>query len=198
VKKTSLNETVLTIAELVIVITMTGFATYLIAMRFLRKKPNLNIDLTKNISSYKIRLYRKIGDSYVEVDEKNVKPKEGKFRVDNKDFGAFDKEKIAFTDKKHKYYAFDYDSGSQLFFSPKELPETVSIDDIDNYVNKGIISQILKGLEKLKDDKKIYINLILGIVIGAVMGFAIGYALIPQINKPIETTKFILSLMGVA
>lgn len=183
----------------VCVIIIVALVTYYIAWRFVHRKTKLNIDTTKDINSYIVKLYRKIGDSYIEVDEKKVKPKAGKFRIDNKDFGAFDTEKIAYSSGKHKYYAFDYDSGGQLFFNEKKLPENVSIEDIDNYVNKGIIAQILKGLENLKTDKTQYMMLIIGVIIGALTGFVIGNIILPNTQQPNipTTTKFILSLFGV-
>jgi len=126
------------------------------------------------VSKYTVILFRKIIDKYVEVERKQINIKDNKIRLNNKDY-PFKSSLVAFADSNHNYYAFDYDKGHQLTFNILEFPTgKISIDDIDTYVNKGIISQIVAGLEKRKTDRSQWTMLILGIVIGLAIGFIIG------------------------
>jgi hypothetical protein len=38
---------------------------------------------------------------------------------------------IAFTDKKNNYYAFDYETGEQLTFKTKGMPQKITIDEVE-------------------------------------------------------------------
>lgn len=138
------------------------------------------------IGNYMILFFRKLGDKYVEMERKRIDiTREQKFRYNGKDFSVFDKDKIGFSDKKHNFYCFDYDKGEQLSFSPKEFPEKVSLKDVDDYVNKGIISQLVRGLEEAKTNKSQWIMLIMGLAIGGLTGYMIAMTIHPQITVKI-------------
>lgn len=141
---------------------------------FGNKKPTPYTDMA--IGFYSVIMFRKIAGVYTEIDREKVKVEQSKFRYKGKkDFIKIDVGKIAFRDKKRNYFAFDYDTGNQIFFNEKEFPtKKITIDEVDNYVNKGIISQIVAGLETIKSDKKIGLLIVVG-ALGGTIGFIVGY-----------------------
>jgi len=119
-----------------------------------------------------------IGEKYVQIDKIKIDVDTGKFRYKNKDFTkGFDMNKIAYSDAKNNYYAFDFDSGEQLTFNAKGLPEKVTIDDLDVYVNRHIISDLVAGLEDNKKGKGQWMMLIIGVILGLAIGVIIGQQL---------------------
>jgi hypothetical protein len=156
-----------------------GIMVFLIIYKYIIK-PRLNSKNTKsllfedfNIGKYSILLFRKIGDKYVQIDKKRMNIKDDKFVYNHKDFKTFDIKKPFFSDKKNNYYAFDYDSGDLLTVHTKGMPEKVTIHDVDIYVNRNIIEQLVKGLES-PTDKKQWFMLIVGAVLGVGIGIIIG------------------------
>lgn len=131
-----------------------------------------------NVGNYKVILYRKVGNRYVEIERKTIQiNKQEGFKYNNKDFCVFKIDDIAFADSNHNYYAFDYDTGAQLTFNEKNMPESISIDDVDIYVNRGIIKQLIDSLETKTDKAKF-----LFIIVGAVLGLGIGLIIGMQLN----------------
>lgn len=141
---------------------------------------------------YRILLFRNINGSYVQVEKLKHKVIDTKFTHNHKDF-KFDAEIIAYSDEKYNYYAFDFDLGTQLTFNKKRFPKDITIDEIDTYVNRGIIAQIISGLEKRKEGKGQWLIVILGAVMGGAIGFIIGQQLTPK--TPIVTVA-IISLLS--
>jgi len=127
-----------------------------------------------NIGKYTVKLFRFIGGKYVEVDTVKMDiSKDTGFKYRNKDFRTFDASKISFSDSRSNYYAFDLDTGSQLIMNKRSMPERISVDDVDTYVNRGIIEQIVKGLEDIKP-KGQWLMLICGLALGLGIGIVIG------------------------
>lgn len=141
--------------------------------RLSNKKDNNLMYEDFNVGRYFIIMFRQIGGKYHEIDRLKIEINQSTFRYNNKDFSNVDLEKIAFTDKRNNYYAFDYDNGTQLFFSKQEIPNSVTIDEIDIYVNRNLISQLVAGLEPPKG-KGQYLMLIVGAVLGVGIGIVIG------------------------
>lgn len=146
-----------------------------------------------NVGRFKIVMYRKIGDKYHEIDRLKMDIKDKVFKYNNKDFKTFNINDIAFSDKNFNYYAFDYDTGEQLKFNTKKMPKSISVEDVDIYVNRGIIEQLVKGLEDLKP-KGQWLMLIVGAILGVGIGIIIGMYAIPKptvaptpISTPIPT-----------
>jgi hypothetical protein len=172
---------------------------------FRRNKPKLNAFTDFNIGNYAVKMYRLIADKFVEIDTIKIKIDEKKFTYGKKDF-MFNPKHIAFSDAKNNYYAYDFDKGTplkfnlaglnekgesnqnqQLMFKAIELPAKISIEDVDRYVNSGIIAQIIAGLEKPKSSKY---GALLYIILGAVLGGAIGFIISQQIT-PTKTVYVI-------
>jgi len=149
-------------------------------MKFsLKKKDKINAFTDFTIGKYVIDMYRKINTNYVRFDTVKIDIKSNKFRYGNKDF-IFNISDVAFSDKDANHYAFDYDDASRLKFNKKEFPEKISVDDVDRYVNSGIIAQIIKGLEKPKENKY---GMIIYFVLGAVVGGAICFFIGTQVTS---------------
>lgn len=168
---------------------------FLIIQIYLTKKAKKQL-LFKDFSvgRYMVKMYRLIGDHYHEIDKKRIKITQGKFRYNNKDFTIFKINQIAFSDRKNNYYAFDYDSGDQLTFNKSKMPKDVSREDLDIYTNRGIIADLVKGLEDIKP-KSQWILLIAGLVLGIGIGIIIGLYAFPHeatttiINNATSTAK---------
>lgn len=129
-----------------------------------------------NIGEYSVIMFRKINERYVEIERLKMSITDKSFHYKNKDFPTFDIKKPFFSDKKYNYYGFDYDNGDQLTVNTKGMPDKITIDEIDIYVNRGIIEQIVRGLEEPKN-KKEWIMLIVGAVLGVGIGIIIGQAI---------------------
>lgn len=127
----------------------------------------------KKAGNFFIIMYRLINGTPTEIERLRMNIKDNKFVYNGKDFSMFDKSKVAFTDKKNNYYAFDYDDEKQLVFNSGALPKDISKEDIDVYVNRGIIAQIVQALEKEKG-KGQYLMLIVGGVFGLAIGLIVG------------------------
>lgn len=163
---------------------------------FGKKKITAYTDLA--IGDYKVAMFRKIGGKYVCIDKIKIRIDDTKgFRYKGKDFNLFNKNLIGWTDSKCNYYAFDFDKQLQLTFNELNLAnDKITLDDIDNYVNKGIIAQMIAGLEKAKSEKGQWIMLILGAVIGGVIGFVIGqYVTGNSAKQAEETAKMVMMLI---
>ncbi len=139
-----------------------------------------------NVGNFMVIMFRKIGDKYHEIDRKRINVTQNTFRYNHKDFVGFDMKNVLFSDKKNNYYGFDYDTGEQLNFHIKGMPKIVSIEDIDMYVNRNIIKNIVAGLEELKP-KGQYLMLIVGIVLGLAIGIIIGMYVSPTVGTPVQT-----------
>lgn len=154
------------------------------------------------IGKYKVIMFKLIGDVYTEIDRIEVKVEKDTFRYKpkvghyHKDFIKIDTKMIAFRDSRFNYYAFDYDNGDQLKFSSKEFPKgKITLDEIDEYVNRGLIAQIIAGLEKVKAESKTAFIIVVGIMGGAI-GFIAGWLIATNINiKPLFS--LLLNLIGV-
>lgn len=146
------------------------------------KKLNAYTDTNKGI--YKIKMFRKIGGKYVCIDTVKIKVDDTKFRYKGKDFSLFLKDRIGWADSKANYYAFDFDKEKQLTLTDMTLvTDKVSLEDLDIYVNKGLIAQLVAGLEKAKSEKYQWIlALVIGVMAG-IMGFFIGQYVA---NQPAE------------
>jgi hypothetical protein len=144
----------------------------------IKRKTKVNAYTDFKVSNYVIKMFRKINGSYVEIDTVKQKVDSNKFAYGKKDF-LFNPEDLAFSDSKNNYYAFDFDNGDRLKFNAKSFPEKISIQDVDRYVNQGIIAQIVAGLEKGKDSKY---GMLMYIILGAVVGGAIGFIIGQQIT----------------
>lgn len=162
----------------IIGIVMIGLIIY--AVKDIKGKNNNSLLFKDfNVGQFGVIMFRKIGERFFEIDRKKIKVTEEKWRYKNKDFKTFDMNKPAFCTKKKNYYAFDYDSGAQLTFFEKGMPKNISTDDVDVYVNRHIISDLVKGLEELKP-KGQYVLLVVGIVLGIAIGIIIGMYAIPK------------------
>jgi hypothetical protein len=170
---TSIFDILIPIIILVIMFVVIGLSIYFIKKRLSKNNKKDMLFKDFNVGRYKILMFRKIGDKFVQFDTLKMDIKDNKFRYGEKDFTTFNINHIAYSDKKNNYYAFDYDSGSQLTFNEKGMPTKITIDDIDIYVNRKIIEQIVAGLEEHKG-KTQWVMLILGIVIGCAIGIVIG------------------------
>lgn len=166
-------------------------------MRF-GKKLSAFTDLA--VGKYKVKFFRRIGDRYVCIDTVNLKIEDNKpFRYKNQDFNLFNKRLFGWTDGKFNFYAFDFDSKEQLTFNRQDLEiGKVTLEDIDNYVNKGLIRQLVAGLEDAKSPKGQWIMCILFLIVGVLIGYFIGQYIT---NKGFEdaqnaskTAQFILGL----
>ncbi len=144
-------------------------------LKFWKRDKKLTAYTDMNIGNYDVLMYRKIGDRYVKIDKKRISVKDTKFTYKGKDFVLLDLSKILFSDNKHNYYGFDFDNGTQLCFTSGTIPKNISLEEIDNYVNKGIIQQLTNNLEeKHSDTGKMLIWIIIGIAIGGLAGYVIG------------------------
>lgn len=152
---------------------------------FLRNKTKKRQLMFKdfNISQYSVVMFRKINDRYIEVEKKRIDVKENKWRYNNKDFLTFNVNNIAFSDKRNNYYAFDYDTGKQLSFKEKGMPDKITIEEVDIYVNRGIIAQLVQGLEE-KTNKSQWLMLIVGVILGLGIGLIIGMYIKPTVEAP--------------
>lgn len=172
---------------IIISIPITIFIIYKVIKKIKNKRPNKKLLFEDfNIGKYKIIMFRKIGDKYQEIERLKMEINQQKFRYHNKDFKTFDINKIAFSDKRFNFYAFDYDSGAQLTFKTKEMPDKITIEEVDVYVNRNIVEQIVKGLEDLKP-KGQYLMLIIGVIMGVAIGIIIGIYIGPSFSTPTIT-----------
>lgn len=147
-----------------------------------------------NVANFTVLMFRKINDKYIQMDKKKIQINKNEWRYHNKDFTTFDINKVAFSDNKKNYYAFDYDTGEQLTFTKKGMPKKITIDEVDIYVNRNIIEQIVRGLE-IPKVKGQYVMLIIGLAMGIAIGIVVGMYL-PQATKTVEETpKFLWSLV---
>ena len=130
-----------------------------------------------NTATYKVKFYRKIANILHEIGTEDIKVDGDKFKFKDKDFSIIDRNKIAFSDNEHKYYAFDYDNNKQLTFIEPENPPKVKdiIDLIDNWINKNVIRQLTEGLEHPQGTRSLIIAIIVCLVIGLVAGVLVGY-----------------------
>jgi hypothetical protein len=155
-----------------------------------------------SVGKYKVIMYKLIGNVYTEIDRTEIKVENSQFRYKpkfgkyHKDFVKIDTKLIAFRDSKFNYYAFDFDTGDQIYYQTKEFPKgKITLDEIDVYVNGGIIKQIVAGLEKVKAESKTGLIIIVGIMGGAI-GFIIAWLIATNINvRPAFT--FLLNILGV-
>jgi len=154
-----------------------------------KRKLTTYTDITTGI--YKILLFRNINGSYIQVEKIKHKVTNEKFRYNNKDF-KFNAGNIAFSDEKCNYYAYDFDLGTQLSFNERNLPKNISIGELDAYVNRAVISQIIAGLEKRKEDNKGKLMLV---VLAGIMGGAIGFIIGQQIAPKTQTIIAELALL---
>lgn len=132
-----------------------------------------------NVGKFKVVMFRKIGEKYHQIDKLKIKIDAQKFVYKNKDFKTFDMNKIAYSDNKNNYYAFDFDTGDQLTFKTKGMPEKISIDDVDIYVNRHIVADIVKGLEEFKP-KSQWVLIVVGLILGLGIGLIIGMYVAPK------------------
>ncbi len=165
---------VIPIIILVVVLVIVAFVVRkILKSKVLKRKEELVTFKDFEIGKYAVKFYRKFGGKYVEVDSTKLEITKSKFTYNNKDFSLFNKENIAFSDRNNNFYAFDLDSGKQLTFNELSLPNKISLEDVDTYVNRGIIEQIVKGLEDLKP-KGQWLMLICGLALGLGIGIVIG------------------------
>lgn len=170
----SLFNYLIPIIGLIIIIIIIYFLTKKIKNKLKNRNKNKEL-LFKDFSvgKYSVIIFRKIGDKYTIVDTIKIDIKKDGFRYEDKDFPTFDMNKVAYSDKRNNYYAFDYDNGSQLTFNTKGLPENITIKDIDIYVNRHVITDLVAGLETPKN-KAQWLMLIVGAVLGVGIGIIIG------------------------
>jgi hypothetical protein len=148
---------------------------------FRQKKLTAYTDL--NVGNYVFLFFRKIGNRYVRIDKKRISVDKQKLRYKGKDFSLIDINAILFSDNKNNYYGFDYDTEQQLFIKGNESPKNMTLDEIDEYVNKGILRQLVDELEKPQSDTgKILLWLIVGVVIGVLIGYVVGTSMTPNVQ----------------
>ena len=177
------------IAVTLIIIGVIGYIVYkkFLKGKFFQKKQKELLFKDFNVGKYAVVMYRKIADRFVEIDKLKIDIKDEQFRYNNKDFKTFDVSKPAYSNKNYNYYAFDYDTGSQLTFKEKGMPEKITVDDIDIYVNRHIIEDLVKGLESPKQKGQW-----LMLIVGAVLGLGIGIVIGMEIGAPkSQSAKFI-------
>lgn len=140
-----------------------------------KKKTTVYTDLEKGI--YNVLMMRLIGTKYVQVDRVKIKVDAENFRYADKDF-LFNPKLLAFSDQKCNFYAFDFDTCEQMFFGKRKFAKDVVITnkEIDNYVNKGLIAQLIAGLEKRKEGKGQWLMAILFFIIGFAIGALLLYS----------------------
>lgn len=132
-----------------------------------------NNDIEKRAPKYLVIMYRKINGIYTVIDKIKVNIKDQKFIYKGSDFVNFDLNNPMFCDKDHYFYGFDYDTKEQFGISGKALPKGISLEQIDRYVNRGLIRQLVQGIEKPKSEKSQWIMFIIGCVCGGFGGFII-------------------------
>lgn len=138
----------------------------------LRKRKNNLLYQDLNVGKYMIMFFRKINGKYVLVEKKKLKIEHTKFRFHNRDFTLMKFEWVLYSDNKFNYYGFDFDKQTQLCFNEGgKLPEGITLEDIDIYINRNVIAQAIQGLEKLDSKKSQWLMLI----VGACIGFGIGF-----------------------
>lgn len=158
----------------------------LISKIFKQKKLDAYTD--KDSGAYMVLFFRTLGNKRVRIDRKRIKISEKKFRYKGQDFTLFNFKDILFSDTKCNYYGFDYDTQKQLVFNESgELPNGITLEEIDNYVNAGIISQLIDDLEKPQNGENL--KMILWIIIGAVIGGLIGYVVGSSNSIPVEIVR---------
>lgn len=129
-----------------------------------------------NVGEYSVIMFRKINNRYVEIERLKMSIITKSFNYKGKDFPTFNINEPFFSDRKNNYYGFDFDSGEQLTIATKGMPKNITVDEVDIYVNRGIIEQIVRGLEEAKS-KKEWIMLIVGVALGIGIGLIIGQAI---------------------
>lgn len=130
-----------------------------------------------NVGEYVIIMFRKINNKYTEIERLKMAITNKTFNYNGKEFTTFDMNKPIFSDKKNNYYAFDYDSGDILYINGSSLPKNITIEDIDTYVNRGIIEQLVRSLEQPKQDKGKWLLIIVGLILGIGIGLIVGQAI---------------------
>jgi hypothetical protein len=143
-----------------------------------------------NVGKFKIIFFRMIGGKYHEIDRKKIQINQcepTKFRFNNKAFTTFDIEKIGFSDKKYNYYCFDYDTQAQLVFNERNMPENIEGSFVDTIINRGIIEQLVKGLEDLKP-KGQWLYIAIGLILGLAIGLIIGILIAPYLTHTVTTS----------
>jgi len=174
---------------IVLTILIISIIIFVYLIKRFRQKTNKKGLLFKDFSvgQFSIIMFRKIGDRFHEIDRKNIKITDQQWRYNNKDFVTFNISDTLFSDRRKNYYGFDYDSGSQLTFKTKGMPDKITIDDVDIYVNRHLIEELVKGLEELKP-KGQWMMLIIGIALGIAVGIIIGTYVMPQASQAVTNT----------
>jgi hypothetical protein len=126
-----------------------------------------------NVGKYAFIFFRFIGNKWIEVERVKMTIDQTKFRYKNKDFNLLDLSKPLFSDKSNNYYGFDFDTCVQLAFYSQKMPKDITTEDIDTYVNRGIIGELVKSLEEPKQ-KFQWVMLAVGIALGIAIGLIIG------------------------
>lgn len=146
-------------------------------MRNIFKKKNINAYTDLAIGKYSVMFFRRVGERYIVIDTVKLNISNNVFRYKGKDFMHFDLSKPLFQNGNKNFFGFDYDTKAQLGFIGKELPKNITLKEIDDYVNKGLIRQLVEGIEKPKSDKSQWIMFIIGCVCGGFGGFIIAQVL---------------------
>lgn len=168
---------ILPIALLVIMIVV-----FIVIIRYVlkRRKSGKGKDLLFkdfNVGKYSIIMFRKINDRYIEIERLKMSITNKVFNYKGKEFITFDINMPFFSDKDYNYYGFDYDSGEILTVKTKGMPKEITIDDIDTYVNRGIIEQIVRSLETPQENKGKYLLIVVGLILGIGIGLIIGQSI---------------------
>jgi len=121
-----------------------------------------------------VYILRKFNDTYKLVKKIKIKDTVETISYRNKSF-RIDLKKTAFLNSSKPQIFIDFDTGSILSF--KEIKTHISPDELDNYVNKKIVSQLVGGL--LFNQQNIFMYCIF-----FAFGIALGLALYPYIPQP--------------
>jgi len=121
-----------------------------------------------------VYILRKFNDTYILVKKIKISSTAESVSYKNKTF-KLDFKLSAFLNSNTPQIFIDYDTGDTLSFN--EVKSKISPDELDIYINKGIISQLVGGL--LFNQQNILIYLIF---FG--FGIALGLALYPYIPPP--------------
>ena len=121
-----------------------------------------------------VYLLRKFNDTYRLVKKIRIKDTAETVSYRDKSF-RIDLKKTAFLNSSKPQVFIDFDTGSILSFN--EVKSHISPDELDNYVNKKIVSQLVGGL--LFNQQNIFMYCIF-----FAFGIALGLALYPYIPQP--------------
>lgn len=151
----------------------------------------------RNIPQHlKVRVLRKINDTYMKIGEKKLKQTDTEFRFmsgeKGKTFLIPENLDIVYCDGKYSYLYFDFDSGV-LNFTKTDFPLTIG--EIDELFTKNIIAGLFARIKGAIEKESLLNANVFKYIVCLALGVAVGYiandALTPQ--QTVQTAKMVLS-----